>query len=141
MIRINSRLEIPESELSFSASRSAGPGGQSVNKVNSRVTLHFDVGNSPTLTEAQRSRLQSRLSTRINRDGVLKMHSQVHRSQAANRTELTLRFATVLARALTRQLPRKKTRKPRSAERNRLNQKTRRAALKRTRAKRIDDND
>ena len=64
-------LEIPEGELEFVASRSGGPGGQNVNKVSSRVTLRFDVGHSGSLNEEQRTRIQRRLATRINKDGVL----------------------------------------------------------------------
>jgi ribosome-associated protein len=81
VIVVNADLAIPEHELAFSASRSSGPGGQNVNKVSSRVTLTFDVENSPSLSDSQRRRIRSRLQTRINKDGVLRVISQISRSQ------------------------------------------------------------
>ena len=141
MIEINDRLEIPESELEFTASRSTGPGGQHVNKVSSRVTLHFDVASSPSLTETQRQRIFLRLPTRINKDGVLQMHAQKHRSQLANRREIMIRFADLLRGALEQRRPRKKTRPSRAADRRRLDGKKRRADLKQARSKRISHDD
>lgn len=138
-IPINDTLTIPAAEVWFTASKSSGPGGQHVNKVESRITLHFDVPSSPTLTDDQRRRIAARLPTRINRDGILKLHVQLHRSQAANREEARERFATLLREALVRRKRRKKTRKPRSADRKRLDAKRRRSDLKRGRSGGFDD--
>ena len=60
MLVVNSRLSVPLKELNFSFSRSSGPGGQHVNKVNTKVTLHWDVATSPSLPEAVRQRFQER---------------------------------------------------------------------------------
>ena len=130
---INPGLEIPDGELSFSASRSSGPGGQHVNKTSTRMTLEFDVAGSGSLDESAKSRVLARLSSRIDRSGVLRMHCQKHRSQAANRRELILRFAAVLAEALRRRRPRKKTRPSRGSVERRLEEKKRRGRLKRQR--------
>lgn len=130
---INPDLEIPDRELRFSASRSSGPGGQHVNKTSTRMTLEFDVAGSDSLSESARGRILGRLSSRIDRAGVLRMHCQKHRSQAANRRELILRFATVLGEALRHRRPRKKTRPSRGAVERRLEQKKRRARIKRQR--------
>ena len=138
-IEINDALTIPAAELWFTVSRSSGPGGQNVNKVSSRVSLHFDVAGSPTLSDDQRRRIASRLATRVNRDGVLSLHVQLHRSQATNRIEALERFAVLLREALKRRTPRRKTRKPRSANRRRLEQKKRRGDLKRTRSRSSGD--
>ena len=139
VIEINSEVSIPRSELEFSVSRSAGPGGQHVNKVSSRVTLHFDVEQSPSLTDGQKVRIVERLPTRITRAGVLQLHCQKHRSQSANRELAVERFAELLRQALRRAKPRKKTRASKAAKQRRLEDKRRRAAVKRTRSKRIDD--
>lgn len=75
-VAIADTIAIPEHELKFMASRSSGPGGQNVNKVNSRVTLQFNVAESPSLSEAQKQRILSRLATRVNEAGVLQVVSQ-----------------------------------------------------------------
>jgi len=134
VIEINDHLSIPEDELTFTASRSGGPGGQNVNKVNTRVMLRFDVANSPSLTEWQRERILSRLHTRITREGVLVIASQRHRTQATNRGAATERFAELLREALTRAKPRKETRVPRAAKERRLESKKRRGRLKKLRS-------
>jgi len=139
MIRINDQLSIPAGELRYSASRSSGPGGQHVNKVSSRVTLHFDVAASPTLDEAQKQRLLARLPTRIDKRGVLRLHCQKHRSQAANKELLGERFGALLCEALHRPKRRRKTRRTRAAVERRLRQKKRRAQLKRDRSRRSAD--
>jgi ribosome-associated protein len=141
VIEINRQLSVPEEELSFTASRSSGPGGQHVNKASTRVTLHFDVQSSPSLSEYQKRRIVSRLSTRINRDGVLKLHCQRHRSQSANREELVRRFADLLGEALRRRRARKKTRPSREAVERRLDDKKRRGRLKRERSRRRNPED
>jgi len=138
MIEINGSLCIPERELRFSASRSGGPGGQHVNKVNSRVTLRFDVQESPSLDAPQRRRLAARLSTRINKDGELVMHCGRHRSQAANRAELIERFAALLRDALARRRRRVATRPTRGSVRQRLDAKRRRGRLKSGRTRTSD---
>jgi len=141
MIEINDNLSIPEWELEFTASRSAGPGGQHVNKVNSRVTLHFDVTESPSLSDAQRQRILRRLATRITKEGMLKLHAQRHRSQVANRRDLVERFALLLREALARPKPRRKTRPSRTAKTRRRDDKRQRGALKRGRSKPHDSDD
>src|SRR3954453_10707281 len=100
MIPIDDNLAIPEEELSFATSRSGGPGGQNVNKLETRVTLRFDLAASPSLSEEQKSRLRERLSTRITRSGVLHVTAQKHRTQGANRDAALERFAELLREAL-----------------------------------------
>ena len=141
VIKINDRLAVPEEELSFAASRSGGPGGQNVNKVNTRVMLRFDVKRSPSLSDWQRGRILSRLATRITKDGVLVITSQRHRTQRANRAAAVERFAELLREALKRQRVRKKTRVPRAVKERRLEAKKRRGRVKKLRAKRVSWDD
>jgi ribosome-associated protein len=133
MVRIHSRLEIPDGELRFVTSRSSGPGGQNVNKVETRVTLLFDTAGSPTLSEDQRRRIAERLAGRIGRDGVLRVTAQRHRSQSANRELVVERFRELLREALARRKPRRPTRPSAAAERRRLEEKRRRSEVKRRR--------
>lgn len=135
MIEINGRLSIPDSELRFTASRGGGPGGQHVNKVASRVTLHFDVGASPSLDERQRERLMQKLAGRINNDGVLQITTHASRSQAANRELLVERFRELLANGLRVQRRRRATRPTAGARARAREAKQRRAGLKRARGK------
>ena len=135
MIEINSELAIPDDEVSFTASRGGGPGGQHVNKVASRVTLRFDVTNSPSLGDAQRARLLDKLAPRLTRDGILLLSSHESRSQAANREQLLRRFADLLRDGLHRPKRRRPTRPGRGARERRLESKKQRAKVKRGRGK------
>jgi ribosome-associated protein len=135
MIEINSRLSIPADELSFSASRAGGPGGQHVNKVSTQVTLRFDLDGSPSLSEAQKRRIRSALATRITREGILRVVCGRRRSQAANRVEATERFAELLRVALRPRKRRVATRVPGAQKRRRLEQKRQRSRLKRARGR------
>ncbi|HEV8375599.1 MAG TPA: alternative ribosome rescue aminoacyl-tRNA hydrolase ArfB [Candidatus Polarisedimenticolia bacterium] len=133
MIRILPGLSIPEEELVFSASRSGGPGGQNVNKVNSRVTLRFDVRASPSLSSEQKRRILSKLATRVNSEGMLRVVSQKSRSQAINRDAAEVRFAELLRGALTSPKVRKKTGIPASRRHSRLEEKRHHSEIKRDR--------
>jgi ribosome-associated protein len=138
---INDRLSIPQQELSFSATRAGGPGGQHVNKVSTRVTLRFDVARSPSLSETQRRRILARLATRISGAGVLRVTCSRMRSQAANREEALRRFAELLAAALKPRKRRTRTRVPAGEKRRRLEDKRKRGRLKRQRGRAGADED
>lgn len=135
MIEITPTLSIPDDELTFETGPSSGPGGQNVNKVETRVTLLFDLAASPSLDDEQRALITEALATRINRHGVLRVSSQRHRSQAANREEVVERFADLLRQALTRDPERRPTRKPRAVARRRLKAKRQRSQTKKLRSR------
>ena len=136
MIEITDNISIWDDELIFRASRSAGPGGQNVNKVNSRITLFFDVANSRSLSDEQKRRILSRLATRADRNGLIRVVSQKFRTQNANRRAAVERLQQLLADALKTRPVRKKTKVPYAARQRRLKQKRRRSLLKQQRAKR-----
>jgi ribosome-associated protein len=136
MIEITSNISISEDELVFKVSRSGGPGGQNVNKVNTRVTLFFDVGNCENLSDAQKRRILTRLRTRTDKNGVLRVVSQKHRTQKANRQAAIERLQGLLADALKTLPVRKKTKVGYAAKQRRLEEKRRRGLLKRQRANR-----
>jgi len=133
VIEIAPRVGVSEHELTFSFERSPGPGGQNVNKTSTRVTLHFDVAKSTSLSNAQKSRVRKALASRINQDGVLRIVSSRERTQLANRRAAVNRFIELMTEAFHTPKPRKKTRVPPSAQKKRLDAKTYRGAIKRLR--------
>ena len=134
MMQILDGVTIPEDELVFTASRSGGPGGQNVNKVSTKITLAFDVEKSRALSEEQKRKIAGKLATRINNDGQLLVVSQRTRSQELNRADAMDRFCDLLRKALQPRKARIKTRLPKSAKEQRLNEKKKRSARKLTRS-------
>lgn len=114
------RDRIPLRLLRYSFAKSSGPGGQNVNKVATRVTLMFDLGECEDLTCAQKRRIRAKLGGRISKDGVLRVVSMRHRSQRANRTAVTERFYELIAGALQRPKLRKPTRPTRASRERRM---------------------
>ena len=128
-------LTIPGNEMYFRSSRASGPGGQHVNKTDSRVTLYFDLENSTVFTPGQMARVRTILKTRIRRDGVLWLVCDSHRSQHANRREALDRLKGLLVEAIRPPKLRRKRAVSRSSKRKRLDTKRRRSQLKRTRGR------
>jgi ribosome-associated protein len=135
MIKLNSDTCISEDKLTFKFSRSGGPGGQNVNKVNSRVTLFFDIARSSELSETQKSRIIKKLGRRIDKDGILRVVCQKYRTQTANRKETVRRLEQLLKDALKKKPVRKKTAVPEKEKLKRREEKRRRSILKQQRAK------
>jgi len=133
MIRILPGLSIPDEDLTFTAARSSGPGGQNVNKVNTRVTLRFDVRASRSLSSEQKRRIFSRLASRVSKEGVLRVVSQRSRSQAVNRDAAEERLAELLRTALASPKLRRKTEVPAVKRRSRLEEKRHHSEIKRGR--------
>jgi len=134
MIEITGDILIRADELVFKVSRSSGPGGQNVNKVNTRVTLFFDVANCGSLSDWQKRRILTRLATRADKNGVLRVVSQKFRTQRANRNAAVERLQELLTGALKIRPIRKKSKVPYAAKRRRLEEKRRRSLLKRQRS-------
>lgn len=133
MIEISSGIFISEDELVFKFSRSSGPGGQNVNKVNTRVTVLFDVARAKSFSDVQKKRILKRLATRADKDGVIRVVSQRYRTQKANRRAVVERLEDLLREALKKKVVRKKTKVPEAVKRRRLEEKRRRSLLKKQR--------
>jgi ribosome-associated protein len=110
-------------ELVFMTSRSSGPGGQNVNKVNSKVTLQFDVMKSAVLTAEEKQTIGEKLKSRVTGEGVLLLSAQDKRSQLQNKEEVLLKFDRLLTKAFEKRKARKATRPSKRATQSRLNKK------------------
>ena len=118
------------SELTFKAARSSGSGGQHVNKVSTKVVLHFNIAQSQFLTEEQQHLLMEALSTRITKKGILMLSCSETRSQAKNKELVTKRFFDILEEGLKEDKERKPTKIPRAVKQKRLAAKRKHAEKK-----------
>ena len=122
-------------ELSFQTSRSSGPGGQNVNKVNSKVTLRWDVNASQVLSPEEKQFLLKRLGSKLTVEGVLLITAQDSRSQHENREHVMHKLDLVLKKAFQKRKARKPTKPSKSSVKNRIKKKKQQAEKKKWRQK------
>jgi ribosome-associated protein len=128
-------LLIDESEIAESFVRASGPGGQNVNKVASAVELRFDARRSPSLPDEVATRLIKLAGARATQDGVIVIFAQRFASQPRNREDARERLAALLLKAQQREKPRRPTRPTLASKTRRLDEKSRRGAVKALRGK------
>ena len=124
-----------ENEMTFATSRSSGPGGQNVNKVNSKVELRFNVQQSNSLTDMEKQHIIVRCKNRINNDGEIIITAQVERSQLQNKEQALKKFFMLIESALKPVKKRKPTKPSRSSIEKRLKNKKLKSEIKSSRGR------
>ncbi len=135
LIRSTSFVKRLLQELSFSVSRSSGPGGQNVNKVNSKVTLKIDVAKSQVLTAEEKEVVLKKLATKLTTEGVLVLTAQENRSQLENKQSVILKFDRLLAKAIQIKKARRPTKPSKGAIQKRIESKKQHSEKKQWRQK------
>ena len=138
VLSISDTLSIPLAEIELTPIRAQGPGGQNVNKVSTAIHLRFDVASSPSLTDETRNKLLKRCDQRLSSEGVIVIKAQQFRSQEKNRADALQRLQELIRNALVEKKPRKKTRPSKKSIAKRLDNKSRRGHLKKTRNKPLE---
>jgi ribosome-associated protein len=139
MLKVNHRIQIPFTEFDFTFSRSGGPGGQNVNKVNTKVTIRWSVINSKTLPDDVRRRFQAKYHRRITKDGDLVMQSQRYRDQGRNVADVLEKLRGLLQEVATAPRKRKPTKPSRGSNERRLDAKRKASSKKQMRRKPLSD--
>ena len=133
------QFTVPDAEVEITAVRSAGAGGQNVNKVSSAIHLRFDVAAS-SLPDWLKARLLQRKDSRITRDGVVVIKAQQHRSQDMNRDEALRRLHELVREAAHIPKARRATKPTRASKKRRLEGKIRRGRIKPLRGRVTSEN-
>ncbi len=135
MLIVNSRIRIPLGELRFTFSRSSGPGGQNVNKLNTKATLRWPVATSPSLPDDVRERFLSRYRNRVTTEGDLVMASQRFRDAGRNAGDCVEKLRQMLAEVARPPKARKPTKPSRGSVRRRLENKRKQSQKKQARGR------
>jgi ribosome-associated protein len=138
-IVVSPELTIPESELTFRASRAGGPGGQHVNTSSTRIELMWDLTNSRVVSDEVRARLLEKLAARLDSEGMVRVVASDRRSQRQNREAAAERLAGIVRQALVVRRKRRATKPTKGSREQRLSEKHRRSDRKRDRRRDFDD--
>lgn len=129
-LQISAKIQIPDEELRFTFVRSSGPGGQNVNKVNSKAILHWGVTTSSALPADVRARFTAKYHNRISGEGNLVLNSQLYRDQPKNEEDCRQKLRTMILSVLHAPKTRKATKPTKASQRRRIDAKKTQGAKK-----------
>ena len=138
MLVINSTNIIPVSEISFQYVRSGGPGGQNVNKVNTKAVLKWNVLESPSASDFLKQQVLKKFPQKVSPSGEITLSSSIHRQQKQNKIVCLKKLENILKEALRKPKKRIATRPSKKAQQNRVDKKRKQGELKKSRAKNWD---
>jgi len=134
-LKITKTLVIPSKEIKWRFSRSSGPGGQNVNKIESRVEIIFNLEDSKVLNDYQKEILKRNLKNKLV-NNTLRLAVQEHRNQLLNRQIALMKFSSILKNALNKPFKLRKSTKPtKASQKRRIEVKKKRGELKKSRQK------
>ena len=134
-LKITKTLVIPSNEIKWRFSRSSGPGGQNVNKIESRVEIIFDLEDSKVLNDYQKEILKRNLKNKLVNNS-LRLAVQEHRNQLLNRQLALMKFTSIIKNALNKPFKLRKSTKPtKASQKKRVEFKKKRGELKKSRQK------
>jgi ribosome-associated protein len=135
---VSASVTIPPQDLSWSATRASGAGGQNVNKVSSKVDLRFDLANTTALDQGVKNRLLRLAASRLDAEGQIVVVSQLTRDQGRNLDDARQKLADLIRLALVPPKPRRPTRPSRASRQRRIDEKRHQSGKKRDRRTRGD---
>ena len=135
MIKVSGTITIPDHEIQEHFMRASGPGGQKVNKTESAVQLRFDAKNSAAIPHGIFMRLKNLVGQRMTRDGVIVITANRFRTQEQNREDARIRLARLIKDAATPPKSRRPTKPGKAAKARRVDAKTKRGLVKKSRGR------
>jgi len=138
MIEITDKITVDENDIEYNAVRSAGPGGQNVNKVSTAIQIHFDIDKIENMTDAMRARLVLLAGSKLNKENCIVIKAQDQRTQERNKENALNRLIELIKKAAIEPKKRKPRKRSKASHQKRLNEKKKQSDKKKSRKLDLD---